>query len=224
MQAVCIEECVCRQHGIGGNDTRRTADTAGELDALVGDFGLIAALLLIPLAKVACGRFCGGVGMTVAVDLALGVEIVDDKEDDVENLGVGEILFVAVQSREIRYAVLLQHVEQLQLGACQLGLDAVHLTRDADVDVRVGAGEHEEVIREEQGGIDRIGMRLAANEAGNGQADGAVAVVDDLQLALAAGAFQLDHVGREIEEADGRENAAAAIGTAVGNSGTLFVE
>ena len=162
--------------------------------------------------------------MAAAVDPPLGVQVVNDEEDDVQDLGIGEILLVSVESREVGDAVLLQHIQKLQLGAGQLGLDGVHFPRKGDVDVGVGAGKDEQLIREEQGGIDRKAVGLGADEAGDGQTDGSVAVVDNLQLALPAGALELDHIGRQIEQTHGTHDAAAAVRTAVGHGGALFVE
>ena len=217
-----------RQHGVGRDNGGGAAYTAGDLDAVLGDLRLVAALVGLIHVRVVRAYFLGGiifgVRVTAAVDLALGVQIVNDEENDVQDLGIGEILFVAVESREIRDAVLLQNIQQLQLGPRQLGLDGVHLTRKGDVDIRVGAGKNEKLVGEEQGGVHREGVRLGADEAGNGQAHRAVTVVDDLQLALFAGAFELDHVSRQIEQTHGAHNTASAIGTAVGYGGSFFIE
>ena len=136
----------------------------------------------------------------------------------------GSALFIPVKGGEVGDAVLLQHIQKLQLGASQLGLDPIHLPRKADVDIRIGAGKDEELIREEKTGFDGKVMGLGADEAGAGEANTAVAVVDDLELTFSAGALELDHVRRQIKEADGAQNAASACGAAVSHGGALFVQ
>ena len=162
--------------------------------------------------------------MALAVDLALGIKIVDHESDDLHDLRVGECGFVGVEVAEAFDPVFLEHIEQFKLISRKFCFDVIRLTHKADVDARVGAGKHEELIRKEEGGVDRKGMGLGADETGDGEANRTVAVVDDLQLTFAAGAFQLDHIGREIEETDGCHDAAAAVGTAVGHGGALFVQ
>ena len=162
--------------------------------------------------------------MATAIDLALRIQIVNDEEDDIQDLGVSQVALVTVERGEVGNAVLLQHIQKLKLGTRQLGLDLIHLSREADVDIRVGAGEYEQIFGEEQAGFDGEGMGLGADKTGDGQAYGAVAVVDDLQLAFPASALELDHISRQIEKANGAENTASAVGATVGNGGALFVQ
>ena len=87
VHTVCIQKGVSRQHGVGGDNGGGAAYTAGYLDALIRDLGLVTALVGLTLVCIARGNLLGGglfrIGMAVTVDLALGVQIVNDEEDDV---------------------------------------------------------------------------------------------------------------------------------------------
>ena len=223
------------EHGVGGDHAGCTADTAGDLDPLVGDLSLVAALKRAALKRAAFflvpfrtsgvgGLLQRRIGMTTAEDLALRIQIVNDEQDDIQNLGIAQVLFVAVEGRKVGDAVLLQHIQKLQLGACQFSLDPIHLACKADVDVRVGTGKDEQLIREKEVGFHGEVVGLGANETGDGEAHGAVAVVDDLELALTTGALELDHIRRQIEKSDGAQDSASAVGATVGHGGALFVQ
>ena len=104
----------------------------------------------------------------LALDLPLGFEVVNDEHDDVKNLGIGkEFLFFLTKSLKIGQPIFLQHIQKLQLGTCQLGLDMIHLAHEAQIDVGIRAGKHKQIATKENILADNKLMGLGADEARN---------------------------------------------------------
>lgn len=238
-QRIRREKLMGGNHGAGRHKGGGTATAAGHADPLRRDLRLVA---ILAVAGVAIGRritrlggilrqIVGGTLLSVgatAVQLPLRLQLPDDIQHDLAHLRVAEVALVTVQCREIRNAVLLQHIQQLQLGARQLRLDPVDFPGKADIHVRIRARQSEQIVREENRIAQGKGVRLGAKQAGHRQPDsavrGALPLPHDLHLALSAGAFQFDHVGRQSEQPHGTHHAGATEGAAVRNGGVFFFQ
>jgi len=166
---------VCGDEGIGGDDLLCAAFFAIDAHSFCRELGGVVAV--VGGGEVEGVGGCGvlaSLGVAFAVDLALGVEVVDDEGDDLHYLRVGKGGFVGVEVAEAFDAVFLKHIKQLELVACKLGFDVVLLAHKADVDARIGAGKHEDVLAVKEARIDVELVGLAAEDAGNADAYRAV--------------------------------------------------
>ena len=201
-ESVGAEKGLGGQQAVGGDAGLGSALGTADADAVIEHLDLVFAL--------ARG--------TAAMDLSLGFELADDEEDDIVDLRVAEGLRL-MQGVEAVDACFLHQFHQLELVLGQRGFDVVGLADEAGVKIGVGAGEGEELTAEEEALGEGVLVGLGAEDAGDGKADLGVAAALDDQLALAAVAFELEHIAREGEKADGAHDARAAMGAAIGNGG-----
>ena len=69
---------------------------------------------------------------------------------------------------------------------------------------------------------ERVVVWLGASDAGYGQAKLAITGVSEDRFALAAGAFELEHIARKCEDADKAQDRRAAMGATVGKCGFFW--
>lgn len=203
-QAVGTKEGLGGHEAVGGEARLGTALGTADADAVVQHLDLVFALSRI----------------TAAVDLPLCLQLADDKEDDIVDLRISQILRL-MQGIEAVDARLLHQFHQLQLVFGKGGFDMVGLADEAGVEIGVGAGEGEELAAEEKALREGILVGLGAENAGHGEADLGVPTALDDKLALAAVALELEHVAREGKKADRAHDAGTAVRAAVGD-GSLF--
>ena len=121
-------------------------------------------------------------------------------------------------------SVLLKKIKQLKLGSSKLRLDLVLLSRHTYIDVRIRAGEKEKLVVEEYRRIYGEVMGIGAEDAGNGKPYLSVLRIYYGHFALAAGAFQLDHIRAQREKPDYAHNPRAAMRTTVRHSGLFQIK
>lgn len=205
MQRVRVEEGVCAQMRVGWDEARSCAFATGHTDAVILDLRVIFAPVVFFFA--------------LAVDLSLGVKVVDHKHHDLSDLRIAQCLFIAMEGVQAVDAALFHQIHQFQFALCQFRLDLVDLAQVCNVEIRIGTLQGKQLLAEKERGFEREGVRLGTEQAGNGQANLAVLGIDDVHLAFLAGAFELDAVGCQCEQSDGAHNARSAIGTAIGYGG-----
>ena len=154
---------MCGDEGVGGDDLLGAAFFAPYAHTLGGELcGVIAVVCSGEIEGFGRGSCLRAFGMALAVDLALGVKIVDHESDDLHDLRIGERGFVCVKIAEAFDSVFLEHIEKLELVAREFGFNVVRLAHKADVDSRIGAGKHEDILAVKEARVDREYVRFAA--------------------------------------------------------------
>ncbi len=234
-QTIAIQKVMRGDKGVGRHDLLGTAFFAIDAESVGCQLcGVVAIVGGCEIEGVCGNGVLGTLGVAFAIDLALGVEVMDDKGHDLHDLRVGECGFVGVKVAEAFDAVFFKHVEELKLVSCKLGFDVVRLTHEADIDARIGAGQHEDILAVEEVRVYVEYVRLAAEDAWNAEAHRAVRgesyIKDRIiaggifavcaffnRCAFGIGALKSDSVRRELENIDGAHYTASARGATVCN-------
>ena len=140
LQMVAVQKFLCGRQAIGGKQVAGAAIRAMDADALGRQIHLI------------------GAGAAGAVDLALGLQLLDHKAYDVIDLGIGQEGLLPVRGSTVKVRILLHGgralgdqllVKGVQLLGAFLGCGVQHLlvlAEKADVNIGIGAGKAEKIL------------------------------------------------------------------------------